>query len=1227
MSEFDIKTDPAAEVGTYKSKRLIRLHHDLLKKSLFISILPLMLFALISFWYQTSNQKEATLAHIKESLDLNQRFIQNWFDYRVMDLTNQAESMVNAGFLSMLVDDFKKSQQPLENFVTSHAWESLISNYQEDLINLTKRYDYIEDVYLIDQQGHVLFNIEKNQDLGTNLFSGERSNSQFSRSSQLALSYGEPIFSGIDPNQLKNGENVFSFISAPIKNISGEKIGIIAFKISLERILNHLTRDDGKAEGVAHYLLDKNGHHQSLLSANLVMSDKMNNESFDVITMRSSRPKEYLGIQGELVWGVSEKIEILGVEWFLVSESEQHKFWLSTYFFGSLLLLLTLCLSAGLFFVSYIQSRRISAPLASLVHASIELADNHESDVMVPSRYKEIHELGQALDTMVQTRTCHLKELEESKKHLEEALEELSEKKYALEQHAIVSITDLDGKIQYVNDRFCEISGYSQIELMNQDHKLLNSGIHSVDFFQQLYDTIEKGGVWRGEICNRSKKWDLYWVDATILCFKKQGKPFHYISISTDITAKKKEELEKNESLSLVETVLDSIDNAIFVTDEFGEILRCNQLFREFWGVTDHIDFKNTKNNFYPFTKKYNIFPQYFMIDVLKLLQDQDSTVFQHLYYDDDRVFELITCPITNEKLFHGRVWTFRDITRRMADERRLKKAKEMAEQAVEAKSNFLACMSHEIRTPMNGVLGMLSLLLQTQLTELQSHRVHIAQNSAKSLLSLINDILDFSKIEAEKMDLEVISFDLEQMLCDFVNSMSYHAVQKNLSLMLDDVSIFNTGVKGDPGRLRQILTNLVSNAIKFTSEGDVTVRCRLTPANKEKTLKLTCNIIDSGIGISEEKIDTLFDPFQQVDASTTRKFGGTGLGLAIVKKLCQLMNGDVSVTSVPNQGSNFTFHVLLETDTAYRCKLETSDLSGLNLKGLIVDHVSASRSILKRQLEQFMIHVVETSSFEEASDRLTNTREHFDFVIVDYDLPIADGLEAWNQLMSQESLKSVKRIMLLPMNYQRNVSELYDHGFNYYFTKPSTLNNVFKVIRSLLNEDASQPLEEASPTREVVNVPVEAVDAFNQSTSTFCWPEGTRILLVDDNPINQMVAVDFMESMELYPDMASDGHEAIKSLSEAEENPYTLILMDCQMPDMDGYEATLQIRAGLAGYRYKDVPIIAMTANAMMGDKEKCLSVGMNDYIAKPIDYDRLLQKLQAWLMSDPQQLEVGGH
>ncbi|WDE13182.1 response regulator [Thalassomonas haliotis] len=559
------------------------------------------------------------------------------------------------------------------------------------------------------------------------------------------------------------------------------------------------------------------------------------------------------------------------------------------------------------------------------------------------------------------------------------------------------------------------------------------------------------------------------------------------------------------------------------------------------------------------------------------------------------------------------------DISARIEAESVLIQARELAEDTVRHKAEFLASMSHEIRTPMNGVLGMLGLLMRSELSEQQYHRVKLATSSAESLLTIINDILDFSKVEAGKLELEVIDFNLLSLLGEFVEGMALKAQEKGLEIILDVSNIKFSHVKGDPGRIRQVLTNLVSNAIKFTAEGEILI-CAEVFEQAENQVSFSCSVTDTGIGIPEAKLTSIFDSFTQVDASTTREYGGTGLGLAISKQLCQLMQGDIRLTSTVGEGSCFSFEIALELSECSSVIIPTVDVKGVDL--LIVDDNQTNRQVLKEQLELWGAKVTEAEDGLAALALLkSQDRPDFKVAFLDMQMPYMDGAELGRRIRESSELNVLKLVMMTSMASRGDASHFASIGFDGYFPKPATLSDLFDTLALTLNDDPLLPQERPLITHHYLQglnydqKKLQVSEHLRQEKAHLESMKGCRVLLVEDNRINQEVASHILAEYDIKADIANDGLEALKSLKLAQQDTaYDLILMDCQMPEMDGYQATREIRRGGGGEIYTRIPIIAMTANAMKGDKEKCLEAGMSDYLAKPIKAEFLKKKLLAW-------------
>ena len=541
---------------------------------------------------------------------------------------------------------------------------------------------------------------------------------------------------------------------------------------------------------------------------------------------------------------------------------------------------------------------------------------------------------------------------------------------------------------------------------------------------------------------------------------------------------------------------------------------------------------------------------------------------------------------------------------KKLADENKKQQLK--AEQANLSKSQFLANMSHEIRTPMNGVLGMLNLLSTTEQNQEQRHFTKLAQSSADTLLNIINDILDFSKIEAGKLEIELIDFDLISYLGDLVQSLSMKSKEKKLETILDVTDVEHQMVIGDPGRIRQIITNLVGNAVKFTQEGEIVVKAS-TKSNDEGSITLNIDVVDTGIGIPEDKCSMLFEAFSQVDVSTTREFGGTGLGLSIVKELCLLMGGEIIVSSVLGQGSKFSFNIQLNSSNANQLKKPNVDLQGINV--LIVDDNHTNLEVLNKQLSMLNVKVKKAASGSEALALLAQCgKGYFAMAIIDMQMPEMSGDMLCQEIKKDSLFKDLKLIMLTSMDRRGDVQHFSKLGFSAYLLKPVIIDELTKAMAIIL--DNKQALKSASPI--VSSHYISSLEKLNTD-------DNIRILLVEDNRINQQVALGILRKFGYSVDIAVNGLEAIKILEDGKlDKCYQMILMDCQMPEMDGYQTTEYIRNISGGNINSNIPIIAMTANTMKGDKEKCLNSGMNDYIAKPINPKLLQEKLNHWLGSN---------
>jgi two-component system, sensor histidine kinase and response regulator len=785
--------------------------------------------------------------------------------------------------------------------------------------------------------------------------------------------------------------------------------------------------------------------------------------------------------------------------------------------------------------------------------------------------------------------------------HIEEALRESKER-----YHSIINSipdgyfeVDLRGNMTFFNDALCGFMGYSRKEMRGiSNRKLMDEASAEKVFavFNKVYTTGEPGIV---EYDALRKDGGMKRIECRTSVIKdRDDRVVGFRGVARDVTERRKAEEALRRSEERYRTILGSIEDSYFESDLNGNLTFTNDAAAKVWGYPKK---ELIGMNYRQYTDKENAAKLRAAFHRVYQTGKPERSIEYDLITRNGtvRCAESSSSPIKDSQ---GNVVGFRGITRDVTERKRaemeLQRAKEAAEEATRAKSEFLANMSHEIRTPMNGILGMYNLLLGTALDDEQADYVATGKRSADGLLTVINDILDFSKIEAGKLDLEVLDFDLRKAMEEVVELPAVQAHQKGLEFAYQIHADIPSLLRGDPGRLRQIITNLCSNAIKFTQQGEVVIR--VTPEQETPThIKIRFAVQDSGIGISAADQQRLFRSFHQVDASTTRKYGGTGLGLAISKKLAEIMGGEIGLESRPCAGSTFWFTAHFEKQPQVREKALLLPENIRNKRFLIVDDNKTNLDILAAYLNAWGCICDVARNAEMALSMMHAVRKvqaPFDLVIIDMRMPEVDGAELGRRIKNDPGLRDTRIIMLTSQGIRGDAARVKAIGFAAYLTKPIRRSLLFDCLTTVLGESGQAVRAEKPPL-------VTRHSLYDDKIRR------TRILLAEDNAVNRKLALHLLGKFGFQADAVANGLEALRALELA---PYDIILMDVQMPEMDGLEATQAIRDPRSSVRNHQVPIIAMTAHAMQGDREMCLKAGMDDYVSKPIQPEELFTALQ---------------
>lgn len=735
-------------------------------------------------------------------------------------------------------------------------------------------------------------------------------------------------------------------------------------------------------------------------------------------------------------------------------------------------------------------------------------------------------------------------------------------------------------------------------EFYNDEQRILVSG-------QPLINKLEK------QVDVDGKE---IWASVTkVPIYTQAGTIAGLVGLSRDITQLKQTEQALRQAEEKYRAIYENSVEGIFQTTRDGRFLSANPALARLYGYNSPEEvvaaLTDIEHQLYVDPTRRDEFSRL-------MIEHGEVSGFESQVYRKDKSVIWISESARTAKDAAGNFLYYEgiveDITLRKLAELEREKAREAALESARTKAQFLANMSHEIRTPMNAITGMTGLLADTRLTKEQREYVETITNSTGTLLSVINDILDFSKIEAGKLTLEVIDFDLREAVESSVEMLAERAHKKHIELACWIEPDVSGRLRGDPIRLRQILVNLASNAVKFTEKGEVLVHVTRLEDDADRIV-VRFEVKDTGIGITPQAMARIFQEFTQADGSTTRKYGGTGLGLTISKQLVSLMKGEIGVESAPGQGSTFWFKVPFEKQPRVESVSPSVDCGAVaGLRVLVVDETASNRQILHQHLQQWQIQADIASSAPEAMTIIQNASRSgvpYPLIIIDIDLPDTDGLSLAQSIKGEPQFADTRIIMLTTLLNRLNTTTMKATGISACLVKPLRQSRLLECLADVM-----------SPSGAASARPMEADPGTSSRVPIGTVTRNVRVLLAEDNVVNQRIALKQLKKLGFSADSVSNGNEVLAALQRV---PYDIIIMDCQMPEMDGYEVTRRIRqSGSDSYIHlKSAPyIIALTANAMQGDREHCLSLGMNDYLTKPLhlrDLEAVLHR--ALLRSSP--------